>query len=157
MRAMVLAVVHLLISRHPPQTIISNKPNRVDVASSEQKRRRERFYREQRLRELHKKAMLRVTTARDGGGDDGDGGGDRPLDKSNAASPPSSCVEHPFPPTPSTAPSSAERCPVSPASSPPPVFHDLVMILDAPALPPPRRKLPELPEEFDVSTIYLPL
>lgn len=31
-----------------------------------------------------------------------------------------------------------------------PVFHDLVLILDAPALPPPPRKLPNLPEEMDV-------
>eukprot|EP00903_Cladosiphon_okamuranus_P018951 g17428.t1 len=42
-----------------------------------------------------------------------------------------------------------------PSSSPPPpqaMFQDLVLILDAPALPPPPWKLPNLPEEMDVDT-----
>lgn len=43
--------------------------------------------------------------------------------------------------------------PMSPLSPPPPpvVFQELVLILDAPALPPPPWKLPNLPEETDVS------
>lgn len=68
--------------------------------------------------------------------------------------------------TPSTAPASADRFPLSPADaetetetarerelprppplSPPPPFRDLVLILDAPALPPAPWKLPNLPEE----------
>lgn len=63
-----------------------------------------------------------------------------------------------------TTPTSADRCPVSPAIgpgggglspglSPPAVFNDLVLILDAPALPPPPWKLPNLPEEIDVSVV----
>ncbi|CAM9632683.1 unnamed protein product, partial [Pylaiella littoralis] len=64
---------------------------------------------------------------------------------------------------PSTEPPSVGRCPVSPGIEPrdgalspaelssPVVFNDLVLILDAPALPPPPWKLPNLPEEMDVS------
>ena len=86
---------------------------------------------------------------------------------------PGSCL------TPSTAPGSflGNDSPVSPAnaaaapaaatglSSPGPlsppqqqqqpiVFQDLVLILDAPALPPPPWKLPNLPEEVDVDVSY---
>ncbi|CAN0252727.1 unnamed protein product, partial [Ectocarpus sp. 12 AP-2014] len=45
--------------------------------------------------------------------------------------------------------------PESPAS--PAVFNDLVLILDAPALPPAPWKLPNLPEENDVSTCMYPV
>lgn len=58
----------------------------------------------------------------------------------------------PVPPPAAVAASSPGPGPLSSSPPPPPppiVFQDLVLILDAPALPPPPWKLPNLPEEMD--------